>query len=56
MFWSSAAETLALGPPEILVVPLERLHHSGEMLSRLLLQDQLPGLASEGQAPYKFVH
>ena len=37
--------------PRILVVPLKRLPHSGEMLSRLLLHDRHPGLASEGQAP-----
>ena len=42
--------------PLILVVPLKRLPHSGEMLSRLLLQDQLPGITSEGQVLYKFVH
>ena len=37
--------------PRILVVPLERLLHPGEMLSRSLLHDRLPGLASEGQTP-----
>ena len=37
--------------PRILVVPLKRLPHSGEMLSRALLHDRPPGLASEGQAP-----
>ena len=34
--------------PRILVVPLERLPHSGEMRSRPLLQGRLPGFASEG--------
>ena len=42
--------------PLILVVPLKRLPHSGEMRSRVLLQDQLPGITSEGQVLYKFVH
>ena len=34
----------------ILVVPLKRLPHPGEMLSLALLHDRPPGLASEGQA------
>ena len=42
--------------PRILVVPLKRLPHSGEIVSLLLLQGRLPGLASEGQVLYKFVH
>ena len=42
--------------PRILVVRLERLPHSGEIVSLLLLQGRLPGLASEGQVLYKFVH
>ena len=42
--------------PRILVVPLLKLPHSGEMLSPLLLNDRPPGIASEGQALYKFVH
>ena len=37
--------------PRILVVPLLKLLHPGEMLSLVLLQDRPPGLASEGQAP-----
>ena len=36
--------------PRILVVPLKRLPHSGEILSLPLLHDRPPGLASEGQA------
>ena len=36
--------------PRILVVPLKRLPHPGEMLSLPLLHDRPPGLASEGQA------
>ena len=35
--------------PLILVVPLQKLLHPGEMLSLLLLHDRPPGLASEGQ-------
>ena len=42
--------------PRILVVNLLRLPHSGEMLSWPLLQGRLPGIASEGQVLYKFVH
>jgi hypothetical protein len=42
--------------PRILVVPLKRLPHSGEILSLPLRQGRPPGIASEGQAPYKFVH
>ena len=42
--------------PRILVVHLLRLPHSGEMLSRPLLQGRLPGITSEGQVLYKFVH
>ena len=37
--------------PRILVVRLERLPHSGEMRSRLLLQGRPPGFASEGKVP-----
>ena len=37
--------------PRILVVPLKRLPHSGEIVSLLLLQGRPPGLAREGQAP-----
>ena len=37
--------------PRILVVPLLRLPHSGEITRPLLLQGRPPGLASEGQAP-----
>ena len=36
--------------PRILVVPLKRLPHSGEILSLPLLQGRPPGLAREGQA------
>ena len=36
--------------PRILVVPLKRLPHSGEIVGLLLLHDRPPGLASEGQA------
>ena len=36
--------------PLILVVPLQKLLHPGEILSLLLLHDRPPGLASEGQA------
>ena len=36
--------------PRILVVPLKRLLHSGEIVSLLLLHDRPPGLTSEGQA------
>ena len=36
--------------PRILVVPLKRLPHSGEIVSLLLLHDRPPGLAREGQA------
>ena len=36
--------------PRILVVPLLRLPHSGEISRLLLLQGRPPGLASEGQA------
>ena len=39
--------------PQILVVPLQKLPHSGEILSLLLLHDQLPGITSEGQVLYK---
>ena len=41
----------APGPrdPRILVVPLKRLPHSGEIVSLPLLHDRPPGLASEGQ-------
>ena len=35
--------------PRILVVPLKRLPHSGEIVSLPLLHDRPPGLASEGQ-------
>jgi hypothetical protein len=42
--------------PRILVVPVKRLPHPGEMLSRPLLQDQPLGITSEGQVLYKFVH
>ena len=42
--------------PRILVVRLLRLPHAGEMLSRPLLQGRLPGITSEGQVLYKFVH
>jgi hypothetical protein len=37
--------------PRILVVPLKRLPHSGEIVRLPLLHDRPPGLASEGQAP-----
>ena len=37
--------------PRILVVPLLRLPHSGEILSLPPLQGRPPGLASEGQTP-----
>ena len=37
--------------PRILVVPLKRLPHSGDIVSLLLLHDRPPGLAREGQAP-----
>ena len=37
--------------PRILVVPLKRLPHSGEITRLPLLHDRPPGLASEGQAP-----
>ena len=37
--------------PRILVVPLKRLPHSGEIASPPLLQGRPPGLAREGQAP-----
>ena len=37
--------------PRILVVPLKRLPHSGEIVGLPLLHDRPPGLASEGQAP-----
>ena len=37
--------------PRILVVPLLKLPHSGEILSLPLLQGRPPGLASEGQVP-----
>ena len=37
--------------PRILVVPLKRLPHSGEIVGLLLLHDRPPGLAREGQAP-----
>ena len=36
--------------PRILVVPLKRLPHSGEIVSRPHLHDRPPGLAREGQA------
>ena len=36
--------------PRILVVPLKRLPHSGEIVSLLLLQGRLPGPAREGRA------
>ena len=36
--------------PRILVVPLKRLPHSGEIVSLPPLHDRPPGLASEGQA------
>ena len=36
--------------PQILVVPLQKLLHPGEILSLPLLYDRPPGLASEGQA------
>ena len=39
--------------PRILIVPLQKLHHSGEILSLLLLHDQLPGITSDGKALYK---
>ena len=37
--------------PRILVVPLKRLPHSGEIVSLPLLHDRPPGVAREGQAP-----
>ena len=37
--------------PRILVVPLLKLPHSGEISRLPLLQGRPPGLASEGQAP-----
>ena len=37
--------------PRILVVPLQRLPHSGEISRLPLLQGRPPGLAREGQAP-----
>ena len=39
--------------PLILVVPLQKLHQSGEIISLLLLHDQLPGITSEVQVLYK---
>ena len=39
--------------PRILVVPLKRLPHSGEISRLLLLHDRLPGITSEGQVLYK---
>ena len=39
--------------PQILVVPLLKLPHSGEISRLLLLHDQLPGITSEGQVLYK---
>ena len=41
--------------PLILVVPLQKLLHPGEMRSRPLRQGRLLGIASEGQVLYKFV-
>ena len=37
--------------PCTLVVPLQKLPHSGEILCLLLLHDRLPGIAGEGRAP-----
>jgi hypothetical protein len=42
--------------PRILVVRLERLPHSGEMLSRLLLQADLRVSQVRAKVLYKFVH
>ena len=39
--------------PQILVVPLLKLPHYGEISRLLLLHDRLPGITSEGQVLYK---
>ena len=38
---------------QILVVPLLKLPHFGEISRLLLLHDRLPGITSEGQVLYK---
>ena len=39
--------------PQILVVPLLKLPHYGEISRLLLLHDRLPGITSEGLVLYK---
>ena len=39
--------------PQILVVPLLKLPHYGEISRLLLLHDRVPGITSEGQVLYK---